>query len=451
MFPSLKTILATTLCWCVLAFPASAGFLNPKTYTLKNGLKVVVVEDHRAPFVDVAVAIGVGSADEMPGKSGLAHFTEHMMFKGVPGAKEGDFNAAIEARGGSFEAFTSLESTVYAETMPKEHIEVALDWEARRLAALDITDDQMERERKVILDELSMRVDGNHHQLAYQNMMSKLLTQHPYRRSVGGYTHEVKTLFRQDVLDFHGKWYVPGNVTLMFSGDIAPEKARDLAEKYFGKIPPREIPQRVRPMEPEPAGETQVRLSFKDKRLKQPSLSYRRVLPAFDDGQLKESEAMSLLPKFLCAPNKGFLWKDLVEKQKIATHMWLHISCLKDYTLVELHVTPSSGIALADLESAVNKSVKEAMDHIYEFASEKTVSRAVTQELAGLVYAKDNLTALASLFATAMASGHSLERIDGGVEALKAVRSKDVIQAAKIIFDTPFYLITQMLPQEAGK
>ena len=434
--------------FCIMTVSAKAGFLNPTTFKLDNGLKVVVIEDHRSPTVDVYVAIGVGSADEVSGKSGVAHFLEHMMFKGVPGESESGFNEKINSHGGEANAFTSYDSTVYIETMPKEHLEVALDLEARRLRALTITDDQVERERKVILEELSFRIDGNHNQMAYQAMMSKLLTQHPYRRSIGGYIHEVKSLSSQDILDFHKTWYSPGNVTLVLSGDITPDEARRVAAKHLSSLPPRNVPSRIRLSEPPSTDNTQVHLAFQDKRIKQPQLCYQHVLPPVSDDKAKELEAMSMLPKLLSAPNKGALWKDLVERQKIATDISLTIDSRKDLTLVELSVAPSANVSLANLENAVGAAVKEVMDHLDRVVTEEAVKQIIRQETWGQIYAKDSLQMLAHIYAMQLASGFSLERLEASLEVLQSVKAQDVRTAAQQVFGKRFLLTTYILPQE---
>ncbi len=432
-----------------LAFSVQAGFLNPSTFTLDNGLKVVVIEDHRTPVVDILMAVCVGSADENPGKTGVAHFLEHMMFKGVPGESETGFFDKIAAHGGEANAFTSYDSTVYVETIPKEHLDVALALEAKRFQSIKINEDLVERERKVILEELSMRVDGNHNQLAYQTMMSKLLTQHPYRQSIGGYVHEVKTLSVQDILAFHKTWYAPNNVILVLSGDITPVEAKRVVSQHFSSIKPHAVPKRKRLSEPEATDNiTQVRLAFYDKRVKQPSLSYQKVLPCFSDDRLKELAAMIFLPRLLCEYNKGFLWKELVEKQKIATNVSLNIDNRKDLAFVELHIDPSPKVTLNQLEVAVEAAVKNAFDRIHEIATPQVVAQIIHQETISNIYAKDNLTGLAHHYAMQLAAGFSLSRLESFIEVIQTVRSADMIKAMQNIFGSQFTLITHIVPQE---
>ena len=444
-----KWMLPSIVCLFTMALPGWAGFLNPDTFSLGNGLKVVVLKDHRSPMVDVFVAYHVGSADEVQGKSGLAHFLEHLMFKGVPGETETGFPDKIQGAGGKLNAHTSLEFTVYYETMPKEQVELALSLEAKRMGGLKLTENQVERERKVVLEELSMRVDGNHNAMASQSMLSKLLIQHPYRRPVIGYAHEVKELTLQDIYDFHDRWYAPNNATLVLSGDITEAEARVLVEKHFGPLALRQVPSRVRVREPEATGQSQVRLSFRDKRVKQPELSYLMRLPPFSDDQLREREAYNILENLLSTPNKGALWKALVEEQKVATQVKFSVdSSLKEMTLVELIVTPSPQVSLEKLEEAVAASIKKSMENINTIANEKAVEQVVNQTLTSLIYAKDNMTNMAGLYANYLAADFSLARLEAGPEALKNLRAPEVVKAAKAIFSGPFTLVTHILPQE---
>ncbi|MBM3570646.1 MAG: insulinase family protein, partial [Alphaproteobacteria bacterium] len=230
--------------------PADLIPLPATEFRLANGLTVVTVEDRRAPVVTQILVYRVGAADEPPGKSGIAHFLEHLMFKGTASVPEGGFSKEVARRGGRENAFTSSDYTGYHQTVAKPHLETMMRLEADRMANLRLSEEVVAAERLVVLEERRQTTDNRPAALLSEQVSAASFLNHPYRNPVVGWEHEIRGLGRDDALAFYRAHYAPGNAVLVLAGDIAPEEARVLAERHYGPIPARAVAPRIRPQEP---------------------------------------------------------------------------------------------------------------------------------------------------------------------------------------------------------
>src|SRR5579859_2543067 len=231
---------------------AADGSKRPASFTLENGLQVVVIEDHRTPVVTHMIWYKVGSADETPGKSGLAHFLEHLMFKGTAKHPIGEFSNKVIAVGGQENAATSFDYTNFFQRVPKDQLATMMEFEADRMTGLVLKDEDVLPERDVVLEEYNMRVGNNPSARLDEQMMAALYLNHPYGRPTIGWRHEIEKLDREDALAFYKRFYAPNNATVVVAGDVAPDEVRKMAEATYGlqKANPDIPPQRVRPQEP---------------------------------------------------------------------------------------------------------------------------------------------------------------------------------------------------------
>src|SRR3984885_7533625 len=244
-----------------LAFSASGALAQttvtsdpPASFTLSNGLKVVVIPDHRTPVVTQMVWYKVGSADETPGKSGLAHFLEHLMFKGTAKHPVGEFSQTVLKIGGNENAFTSNDYTGYFQRIPREKLPLMMEFEADRMTGLVLKDENVLPERDVVLEEYNMRVANNPDARLAEQIMAALYLNHPYGRPVIGWHQEIEKLDREDALAFYRRFYAPNNATLVIAGDVTVDDVRPMVEASFGKVASQpQIPaRRISPQEPEP-------------------------------------------------------------------------------------------------------------------------------------------------------------------------------------------------------
>jgi len=229
----LKTLIALTAALLTLVAGIGTGRasgIEISHFVLANGLEVVVIPDHRAPVVTHMLWYKVGSADETPGKSGLAHFLEHLMFKGTAKNPAGRFSQVVATVGGQENAFTSSDYTGFFQRVPREQLPTMMGFEADRMTGLVLTDDVVRPELNVVLEEQNMRVANNPGTRLGEQMEAALYLNHPYGRPVIGWRHEIEQLTREDALDFYRRFYTPNNAILVVAGDATPDWVRTLAQ-----------------------------------------------------------------------------------------------------------------------------------------------------------------------------------------------------------------------------
>src|SRR6201998_2339177 len=302
------------------AISSAAALAQPTitSFTLDNGLQVVVIPDHRTPVVTQMIWYKVGSADEAPGKSGLAHFLEHLMFKGTSKHPAGEFSETVLRAGGNENAFTSTDYTGYFQRVPREELGKMMEFEADRMTGLILKDENVLPERDVVLEEYNMRVANNPEARLTEQIMAALYLNHPYGRPVIGWHQEIEKLDREDALAFYKRFYAPNNAILVIAGDVEPSDVRPMAERTFGPIPAQPaIPvRRLRPQEPEPAAPRTVTLF--DARGEQPSLRRYSLGASAATAASGESPALDVLAQLMGGGSNSYLNRRLVVDQPLA-------------------------------------------------------------------------------------------------------------------------------------
>ena len=283
----------------ITAQPAVAQIFNPTTFTLDNGLEVVVIENHRAPVVTHMVWNKVGAADEPPGKSGIAHFLEHLMFKGTAKRGPGEFSEIIARNGGSENAFTSQDYTGYFQSITADRLALMMELEADRMNGLVLTEEIIQPERQVVIEERRSRTDNSPRARLSEQVTAATYTNHPYRLPIIGWEHEIRALTLQEIVDFYRTWYAPNNAVLVVSGDVTPEQVRELAETHYGPIPAKALSPRIRPSEPPHHAPREVVL--RDARVDQPgchAADWTQETPCRpNDGRLARGSTSVLDPR----------------------------------------------------------------------------------------------------------------------------------------------------------
>jgi len=281
MKKSIRSIVLTLLLGSLLPqFSYGEKLYNAQTFTLTNGLAVYLIENHRTPVVSHMVVYRVGSADDPKGKSGLAHFLEHMMFKGPKGSAPERLMEDVNKIGGEVNASTSFDVTSYYEIVPREHLEHFMKLEASRMQDLPVRLEDVTPEIQVVLEEENMRVGNNPVMQFYRDLYGAYFRHHPYGTMPIGWRHEIKTYTPQDVKAFHRRFYAPDNAFIILSGDLTLKKAKELCEKYYGGIAPAKQPRRQRVVEP--ALESMVQVTKTSNRVAQPSVVLMMAAPTYD-------------------------------------------------------------------------------------------------------------------------------------------------------------------------
>lgn len=414
------------------------------TFDLDNGLQVVVIPDHRAPVVTHMIWYKVGSADETPGQSGVAHFLEHLMFKGTEKHAAGEFSAVIAEIGGNENAFTSHDYTAYYQQVGPDALPTMMEFEADRMRGLILTDEVVAPERDVVIEERRARVETSPGSLLSEEVEATLFQNHPYRHPVIGWMHEIRELDREQALAFYDLHYAPNNAILVVAGDVEPGQVRALAESTYGQVPRGpELPPRARPQEPRQDAHRTVTLT--DPRVTLPSLQRGWVVPSYTSAEPGEAEALDLLAEILGGGVHSRLYQRLVVKDGIAASAGAaYRATALDDSSFNVYGAPRGD---ADLE-AVEKAIEAEIALIAEKGvSEDELRRARNRFLRSMIFTRDSQTGMARIYGSLLATGITVEDIDAWPERVRAVTAEDVRNAARRYLASNAYVTGYLLPE----
>jgi zinc protease len=420
---------------------------NVSHFTLANGLDLVVIPDRRTPVVTHMIWYKVGSADETAGKSGIAHFLEHLMFKGTAKHPAGQFSRTVSKLGGQENAFTSTDYTGYFQRTSREYLPTLMEFEADRMTGLVLSDDVVLPELQVVLEEQNMRVANNPGARLGEQVVAALYLNHPYGRPVIGWRHEIEQLNREDALAFYRRFYTPNNAVVVVAGDVTAAEVKTLAESTYGKVKPLgPVGARLRPKEPIPQAVRHVTLA--DPRVAQPSLQRSYLVPSYATAQPGEAEALDVLAHVLGSGSTSRLYRTLVAEKGIATSAgaWYQGSAL-DLSRLGVYATPKPGVTLPQLEDAMDAAIAVIAD---EGISVSELERAKTRMIADVVYDQDNQATLARWYGTALTTGMSVESVRTWPDRIRTVTA-DAVRAAARQFLDKRRSVTGYLMKEAAR
>lgn len=401
----------------------------PASFTLSNGLQIVVIPDHRTPVVTEMIWYKVGSADETPGKSGLAHFLEHLMFKGTEKHPIGEFSKTVFRVGGDENAFTSLDYTSYFERVPREQLPTVMEFEADRMNGLILKNENVLLERDVVLEEYNMRVANSPNERLSEQIMTALYLNHPYGRPVIGWHQEIEKLGREDALAFYRRFYSPNNAIVVIAGDVELPEVRSLVERNFGPIPAQPaIPaQRVRPQEPEPAAPRTVTLS--DPRVELPVLQRLYLVPSATTVAPGESAALAVLAHLMGSGSNSYLYRALLVDKPLAVSASAGYSSISlDATQFSVSALPKTGVGFAEVEQVIDGVIA---DIVQNPIPPEDLERVKTQLIAKAIYAQDSQAALAYWYGGALSTGLSIKEIRSWPDRIRSVTDEQVRAAAQ--------------------
>lgn len=418
-------------------------------FKLANGMDVLVIPDRRAPVATHMVWYRNGAADDPQLKSGIAHFLEHLMFKGTERHPKGKFSEIVAELGGQENAFTSYDYTAYYQRVPKEHLAVMMDFEADRMTGLVLTDDVVAPERDVVLEERRMRTDNDPGAQLNEAVQAALFTHHTYGKPIIGWEHEIESLNREDAIAYYKRFYTPENAVLIVAGDVEAEDVRKLAESTYGKIPARgQAPQRVRPKEPPPRVHRVVALA--DEKVEQPSVQRVYLVPSYATAQKSEGEALEVLAHLLGGGPASLLYKKLVVDERTAvaagTYYW---GQSLDDTRMFVYAVPAPDVSLESLDTAMADIIRTL---VRDGVDERDLARVKTRLIADAVYAQDSQASLARWYGSALTTGVDVQSVGEWPDRIDAVTAQDVRDvAAKWLQDNRSVsgYLKQAVPQAA--
>lgn len=414
-----------------LALTATAEDVT--TYTLDNGMDVVVIEDRRAPVVVHMVWYKVGSADEPEGQSGVAHFLEHLMFKGTDMLAPGEFSQVVAANGGSDNAFTSFDYTGYFQRVAADRLDLMMQMEANRMTNLALTPEDISTERRVVLEERAQVIDSNPGALAREQLMAAQYQNHRYGVPIIGWQHEVAQLDMPELTAFYERHYAPNNAVLIVAGDVDPQDVLALAREYYGPIPANaDLPARARPTEPPQRAER--RITYVDPRVSQPYLVRSYLAPQRQSGAQDDAAALVYLAELLGgSPFTSELGRALQFDTQTAIYTNASYGGMSlDATTFSFVVLPSEDVSLSDAEAAMDDVIADFMDSEIDPARMEAIR---TQLRASEIYALDDAQGLARRYGTALTTGLTVADVQAWPDILQAVTPEQIKDVAARVFD----------------
>jgi zinc protease len=431
----------------LLATAAAALNIDVSTFTLKNGMEVVVIPDRRAPVVTHMVWYRVGSADEPQGQSGIAHFLEHLMFKGTAKNPPGTFDRVLREVGGEDNAFTSKDYTAYFQRVAKEHLGRMMELEADRMHNLVLTDAAVDPERLVIIEERRERTENDPSSLMAEQLDAALYLAHPYHKPVIGWKYEMERLSRANAIAFYKRFYTPSNATLVVAGDVGADEVRELAERYYEPLKnSAEVTPRSRTPDPEPIAARRVTL--KDARVSAPLLQRNYTAPSYTTAKDREAAALDLLAEILGGGSTSILYRDLVVKRRIASYVAAYYTGEGlDYGTFGLYAAPVPGGDIVAVEAALDAALDRV---IQNGVGADDLKRAKNKIDANTVYSLDSQTTLARVFGTARTTGISVAQVLAYPQMIQSVTADEVKQAAAKVLDLRRSVTGILLPADRG-
>ena len=413
------------------------------SFFLDNGLQVVVIPDRRAPVVTHMLWYKVGSADEDPGKSGIAHFFEHLMFKGTKNHPAGEFSRRIAEIGGQENAFTSYDYTAYFQQVAPEALRTMMAFEADRMTNLILTDEVIGPERDVILEERNSRVESEPGSLLGEELDATLYQNHPYRIPVIGWMHEIEQLNRADAIDFYQRYYAPNNAVLIVAGDVDADEVRQLAGETYGAVPRGpDLPPRVRPTEP--VQNTTRTVTLSDPRVSTPSFRKAWVVPSYTTAEDGEAEALDLLSEILGGGPRSRAYEALVVEQGIASSAgaWYQSDAL-DATSFQIYASPRGGATIEDVEKAMDAEIARIAQ---EGVTEAELAAAKKRYVRSLIFARDSQSGMARIYGSTLTTGGTIQDIDNWPDRIEGVTAEQVREAARRHLDNSRSVTGYLLP-----
>ncbi len=389
----------------LLARPTFALDLKFDQFELDNGLKVVVIPDRRAPVVTHSIWYRVGSADETSGKTGLAHFLEHLLFKGTTKYPEGEFDKQLKLNGAEGNAFTTRDYTGYFQRAASDRLPLLMDMEADRMQNLVLTDENVKPELLVVREERRQRTDNNPSSLLSEQAEAALYTAHPYGRPVIGWMSEVAKLTKDDALAFYRAHYTPANAVLIVAGDVDTETVKRLANQFYGPLKNTFEP-KPRERTPEPTPIAARRVAMADERAETPYMLRNYIGPSYSTSN-DEATSLDFLANILGSGSRSRLVKSLSLEQKLAASVGAYYNGDQlDSGVFSVYAVPNPGVSFETIEKAIDAEIKKILT---EGVTQAEIDRNRNQALNEQIYSLDDQMNLVRIAGSAIMSGSTLE------------------------------------------
>ena len=425
----------------LIIFSNAAGQskFEPRSFSLSNGLKVVILENKRAPVVAQMIWYDFGSGVESKGKSGLAHFMEHLMFKGTKKFPENYYSDFLSRIGGSENAFTSYDYTAYYQIFPSSEIAKVLSMEADRMTNLTLSKKNVEVEKQVILEERFQRIESDPSAKLDESMRSILFPNNYYGRPIIGWKHEIEKLKIDDVIEFYKKYYIPNNATLVLSGDVDFDKAKKLVKKYFGRIKKGKKIENNELKDPNLNTNVFVKMSHPTVKQRIWKKFYRT---SSYTSNIDNSVALDIGMKILASGSSSLLYQELVNKKKKFSVIGAYYQGLtKGEGNIYFYAIPVEGVNTADIDKIIMDEIKNILDVGLQ---KKRFEIEKKKYFFDMIYQRDGILNPAQIYGEALTIGMSLEDIKTWNKKIKQIEIEDVHKALKNFLNNQNYVIGEL-------
>ena len=412
-------------------------------YDLPNGLHVILHEDHATPIVAVSVMYHVGSKNEKVGRTGFAHFFEHLLFEGSENIKRGEYMKLVQAAGGQLNANTSQDRTFYFESLPSNQLELGLWMESERMLHAKIDTIGVETQRKVVKEEKKQSYDNRPYGQLLKVVYENSFTEHPYHWTPIGYDKDLSEATIDEFINFYKTYYVPNNATLVIGGDIDPIKTKALIAKYFGSIP-KGTKELYRPSIVEPAQTAEKRTTFYDN-IQLPALifSYRAPKPF-----TKDAYAMQLLAQLLSQGNSSRLRNALVDKQQKAVEVGAFPMPSEDPGVVMMFAIANMGVKNAELEAAMNEEIEKVRTTLI---SDEEYKKLMNQIESDFINQNRRILGIIENLATNYTYLKNTNLVNTELALYQQVTKEDIMRVAKQYLTKENRLVVDYLPKSEEK
>ena len=417
------------------------GRFGVETFSLANGMRVVVLPSARAPVVLHMVWYEVGGADEPEGQSGIAHFLEHLMFKGTPKIPPGEFSKIVARSGGRDNAFTSHDYTGYHQTVASDRLDMVMEMEADRMSNLVLTEKEVVPERDVVLEERRSRIENSPAALLDEAAREAMFGRRGYGIPVSGWPDEIRKLGVPEAIAFYRRFYVPNNAILIVAGDTSVEAVRRLADKHYGPIARRDVAPRTRPTQ---HGELPRLLVRRDQRVRQPQWARDFLAPSYRMGETRHAFALQVAAQIIGGSQISRLYRSLVVDKKIAVGANAGYSAgVLGLSSFGFGATPAPQGDIAKVEAAVAEEIDRFLQ---SGVTEEEIVRAKRRLVASTVYARDSLASGPHIFGQAMTSGRTVADVLAWPERIMAVTSAEIAAASQAVLVPARAVTSHLLP-----
>ncbi len=392
--------------------------------TLPNGLRVLLVEDHRVPSVAINVGYRVGGKDDPPGRSGFAHLFEHLMFKGTKNTRPETIDRLTEDIGGLNNAFTAEDITNYYEVVPSNYLETLLWAEGDRLGSLAVTEEHFHTERDVVIGEYDQRILAEPYGMLDELVNREAYAEHPYRRGVIGDPENLRAATLDDVVAFHRTFYRPDNAVLVVVGDFDPVQANAWIDKYFGRVPKPDAPiPRVTAVEPPQTAERTF--TYRAANVPLPAIEYAYHIPEW---RHPDAPALDIVETLLGMGKSSRLYQSLVYRQRVATAAHASADLREQPGLFSFRAIASTATPIERVREALDAEIARLRD---ELPSAAEMDRVRTQIASSFVRSRQTYNNIAVALVRSAVERDDPGALNSDLDRYRAVTAADVQRVAR--------------------